>query len=146
MGVEKVNRPLLGASGFLIPVETVTLSSALQTLAGEGVSLVTYGTSGVANDAQIPSPHYAGQQMTVVLDNNTTSLEASFYTHSTGQTFWGTTFNTITINSTANETSAFSLIAATTARWAVVSLTANLSTAAASVDWALSASTGSTGQ
>ena len=141
MGVEKEYRPVLGSEGFLVPTETVALSTAVQTLAGEGVSFVTYGTSGDPNDAIIPAPFYAGQQMTVVLDNQTTSLEANFNTATTaaGEDFFGSTFNTITVTSTINSNIFFSLTAASTAQWALTNLSST-------VDFSLTATTGSTGQ
>lgn len=146
MGREYSKRAPFSPKNLAVATSTVTLSSAMQTLASEGVAFVTYGTSGKPSDAVIPNPDYKGAQLTVVLDNNTTSLEANFNTASTANTFWGTTFNTITINSTANETSAFQLVAVSTSQWAITALSPNLSTGAASVDWALSATTGSTGQ
>ena len=139
MGVEKFKRPVLGETGFSLPVETQTLSTALTTLTNEGVSLVTCDSSGQANDAKIPNPSRAGIRKIVVLDNQTTSLEANFNTASTGSLLWGTTFNTITAASTVNDTISFELIGASTSRWALVNLSST-------VDWTLSASTGSTGQ
>lgn len=146
MGVVKFNRPIHAQGGYVDKVESVTLSTAMQTLANEGVSFVTYGTSGKPSDAVIPDPSFKGARKTVILDNQTTSLEANFNLASTGKTFWGTTFNTLTIGSTANDAPAFELVAQAATRWAIVNRTANLSTAAAGVDWVLSATTGSTGQ
>ena len=139
MGVEKFKRPVLGTQGFAEAVESVTLSTAMKTLAGEGVSYVTYSSSGAASDAVIPNPNRAGVRKIVVLDNQTSSLEANFNTASTGNVFWGTTANTITAASTANNPISFELIGKTTSQWALVTLSST-------VDWTLSASTGSTGQ
>lgn len=147
MGVNKADgRPLLGVGGFAEKVESVTLSTAMKTLTNEGVSFVTYATSGKASDAVIPNPSYPGVRKTVILDNQTTSLEANFNLATTASVIWGTTFNTITVASTANDSPAFTLIARTTGSWALESWTANASTGATSVDWSLSATTGSTGQ
>lgn len=139
MGVEKFKRPILGTQGFAEVTETATLSTAVQTLASEGISFVTYASSGKASDAIISAPNRAGVRKTVVLDNQTTSLEANFNTASTGSVFWGTTNNTITAASTVNDPTFFELVAVSTSQWALVNLSST-------VDWTLSATTGSTGQ
>jgi hypothetical protein len=139
MGVEKFKRPVLGTQGFAEVTEAVTLSTAVQTLANEGISFVTYASSGKASDALIPGPNRVGVRKIVVLDNQTTSLEANFNTASTGTVFWGTTANTITAASTVNNPISFELIGKSTSQWALVTLSST-------VDWTLSASTGSTGQ
>ena len=115
------------------------MSTALSTLTNEGVSFVTYDTSGQSNDAEIPDPSYAGVRKVVILDNQTTSLEANFNTDSTGSVLFGSTFNTITAASTANNPISFGLIAVSTDQWAVEFLSST-------GDWTLAASTGSTGQ
>lgn len=144
MGREYNKRAVGTAGGLAVPVNTVTLSTALQTLAVGGVNAVTYDTSGNPSDAVFPPP-ITGDVVRVIMNNATTSLEANFNTDSTGSVFFGTTFNTITANSTANDSSAFELIAVSTSQWGVVSLSVNGTTAATHMDWALSATTGSTG-
>ena len=146
MARQKEFRPLFGSEGFVEITETITLGTAMQTLSNRGVSFVVYDTSAQPNDAVIPDPDFIGQTKYVLLDNQTTSLEANFNLGSTARVLWGTTFNTLTVNSTANDAPAFQLIAVSTSQWALLNRTANLSTAALSVDWALSATTGSTGQ
>ncbi len=148
MGKETFARPVFSPKNLAVVTSTATLTDAVITLPSEGVAFITYGTSGNSNDAIIPTPDFKGAQLQVVLDNNTTSLEANFNTATTatGNDFFGSTFNTITANSTDNETSTFSLVAVSTARWAITSLSVNATTAATHMDWTLSATTGSTGQ
>ncbi len=148
MGQEYSRRAPSSPKNLVLVTSTATLTDAVVTLPSEGIAFVTYGTSGNSNDAIIPTPDYKGAQLQVVLDNNTTSLEANFNTATTatGNDFFGSTFNTITANSTANETSSFSLVAVSTARWAITSLSVNATTAATHMDWVLAATTGSTGQ
>ncbi len=146
MGREYSRRAPFSPKNLALVGSTMTLTDIAQTLPSEGVVFVTYGTSGQSNDGLIPVPDYQGAQLTVVLDNNTTSLEANFNLASTGSVLWGSTFNTITAASTANETSSFSLVGVSTAQWAVTSLSANASTAATSLDWTVAATSGSTSQ
>ncbi len=148
MGKETFARPVFSPKNLAVVTSTVTLTDVAATIASEGVVFVTYGTSGISNDVIIPTPDFQGAQLQVVLDNNTTSLEANFNTATTGAAndFFGSSFNTITANSTDNETSSFSLVAVSTAKWAITSLSVNATTAATHMDWTLSATTGSTGQ
>ena len=139
MGVEFSRRAPFSPKNLAVVTSTVTLSTAVQTLASEGVAFVTYGTSGNPSDAIIPDPDYAGAQLTVVLDNNTTSVEANFNTASTGNVFFGSTLNTITVDSTLNDTLSFQLTGFSTSQWAITAISST-------IDWVLSASTGSTGQ
>ena len=50
-------------------VTVATLSSAVTNLAN-GVNALTYGTSGIANDAILPNIAFVGQRVSVLLDNN----------------------------------------------------------------------------
>lgn len=145
MGREYNKRAVGTAGGIAVPVNSVTLSDTAVTLAVGGVNAVTYGTSGNSNDALLPAPN-VGDVVRVIMNNATTSLEANFNTDSTGSVFFGTTANTITANSTANDSSAFELIAVSTSQWGIVSLSVNGTTGATHMDWVLSATTGSTGQ
>ena len=137
MGREYNKRAVGTAGGLAVPVTTVTLSTALQTLA-VGVNAVTYDTSGNASDAQFPAP-VSGEILSVALNNGTTSLEANFNTDSTGVTFFGSTLNTITADSTANANTSFELTAVSTSQWAVTAISST-------IDWVFAATTGSTGQ
>ena len=139
MGREYSKRAVGFSGGLAVPTNAVTLSTALQTLKNEGINFVTYGTSGTPSDAQIPGAPYAGAMLTVVLDNNTTSIEENFNLASTGDLFWGSTFNTIAVASTVNDTMSFQLTAQSTSQWAVTAISST-------IDWTLSATTGSTGQ
>lgn len=139
MGVEQFRRPVKAVGGFSEPTETITLSTAAQTLSNEGISFVTYSSSGVASDMLLPTPALAGIHKYIVVDNQTTSLEANINLASTGSVFYGTTFNTATIATTAVDAPTLHLISVSTSQWAVMGLT----TAAI---WTLAASTGSTGQ
>ena len=138
MGREYSKRAVGTAGGLAVPVNTVTLSTALQTLAVGGVNAVTYDTSGNPSDAIFPAPA-PGDVVRVTLNNGTTSLEANFNTDSTGSDFFGTAFNTITIASTAGTlVPSFELTGVSTSQWAITAISS-------SVDWTLAASTGSTG-
>ena len=133
------------AGGLKLPVETITLAAADQTISRNGVSFVTYGTSGLANDAILQAPDESGQVKFIFLVNNTTSVEAAIHTNATANTFWGTTYNTATISAastgspggTPGGTPALALVAASTTQWALFPGT--------TFNWDLSASTGSTG-
>lgn len=144
MGIEYSKRAVGQAGGVVLPVNTASLSSAAVTLA-VGVNVITYDSSGAASDMILPSPQ-AGSVLKVVMNNGTTSLEANVNTDATGNTFFGSTFNTITANSTANDSSAFELVGVSTSQWGIVSLSVNGTTGATHMDWALSGTTGSTGQ
>lgn len=141
MGREYSKRPVGFAGGINIPINSVTLSDAVQTLADEGINLVTYGTSGNSNDMILPKPSLVGQVVKVVVDNQTTSLEANLNTDSTGNLFWGSTNNTITIaaDEAVTDVPFLEFTAATTSQWAVTAMSST-------GHWAFSLSTGSTGQ
>lgn len=123
-----------------VNVATATLGSSAVSLKADYYNFVTYGTSGVANDMLLPNISYKGQQVVVVVDNNTTSIEANINTGATGDVFWGTTFNTATIGTTGEDGGvSIELTAVTTAAWAVSGMSST-------GHWTLSATTGSTGQ
>lgn len=146
MGKEYSKRPTFSPESRAYPVNTATLSSAAVTLK-RGLNLITYSSSGKASDMLLPDPGFIGEEIIVLVDNQTTSLEANINTGATGQLFYGTTFNTATVATTAIDAIPIQLVAATTAQWAVLSYPAlPASTAAYGVGWSLSASTGSTGQ
>ena len=132
-------------SGFIsLPTEAVTLAAGDQTISRNGVSLVTYGSSGAANDAVLQAPSHAGQMKSIFVINNTTSVEAAIHTNATANTFWGTTYNTATLaaastgspGGTPGGTAGLILFAASTTQWALIPGT--------TFSWDLSASTGST--
>lgn len=146
MGFQKKFRSELFGDerGLIVDTESVTGSSAAQTLSAYGASFITYGTSGVPNDIILPAPPRAGVVKDVFVINNTTSVELNINTNATANTFWGTTFNTATLSAastgspggTPGGTVALRLIAASTSQWALV--------AGTTFNWDLSASTGST--
>lgn len=141
--VRAVSQTLTGA--LAVPTETITLSSANQTISRNGVSFITLGTSGVSNDAVLQAPSAAGQIKQVFVINNTTSVELAIHTNATANTFWGTTYNTATISGastgspggTPAGTVMLGLTAASTSQWALFP--------GSTFNWDLSASTGSTG-
>lgn len=144
-GVGALAAASLASSGaFKLPVEAITLSSAAQSISRNGVSFVTYGTSGKPSDAILQAPSAAGQVKFIFLTNNTTSIEANINTNATANTFWGTTFNTAILaaastgspGGTPAGTVALTLVAQSTTRWAIFP--------GSTVDWDFSASTGST--
>lgn len=124
-------------AGPISYVETVTLSTVAQTLSDQGVSFITYGTSGKASDAILPDPPAAGASKVIAILNGTTSLEANVNLATTARVFWGTTFNTVTVAST-DPNNALELVAVSTTQWAVKALSSTS-------HWTFSASTGSTG-
>lgn len=135
----------IGLEGPLrIKVESVTLSTAAQTLSAHGVSFVTYGSSGKPSDVILPTPPFSGAVKEIFVVNNTTSVEANINTNATANTFWGTTFNTIAISAASTGSPGgtpagapyLRLIGASTTQWAV--------TVGSTFNWDFSASTGST--
>ena len=123
-----------------VNVATATLSSAVTSLVADTHNFVTYGTSGVANDMLLPNISYKGQQVVVVVDNNTTSIEANINTAATGDVFWGTTLNTATIATTGEDGGiSIAFTAVTTSQWGVSAMSST-------GHWTFSATTGSTGQ
>ncbi len=141
MGVEYIKRSVGQTGGLAVPVNSVTLSDSVVTLVSGGVNAVTYGTSGISNDAIIPAPNIAGEVLRIALDNATTSIEANFNTDTTGNNFFGTTgSNTISIGTTAGTLAySFELTSVSTSQWAITAISS-------SVDWTISSTTGSTGQ
>ncbi len=150
MGNEYNKRAVGQAGGLVEPVETVTLGSTSITVNNNGVTFATYGSSGVAADMILPDPTSAGVYKSIFVDNQTTSLEANINTSSTAivNVFFGSTFNTATLNSTAIDAPVLNLVGVSTSQWAIVSLGAFNTTGAgdAATVWSLSATTGSTGQ
>lgn len=122
-----------------VPVNTASLSSAAVTPA-VGHTFVTVATSGKSNDVILPITPFKGAQITLVVDNQTTSAEANINTPSTGNLFWGTTNNTATIVVTSTNTdNAFIEFSAASSQWAVTDMSST-------GHWAFSLTTGSTGQ
>ena len=127
-----------------LSTEAVSASTAAKTLSDDGVSFVTVASSGKANDIILPNPLYPGQVKHVFFDNQTTSVELNVNTVATANTFWGTTFNTVTCSAastgspggTPGGSMSLTLVAASTTRWALI--------AGTTFNWDLSASTGST--
>ena len=154
MGQEYFKRGLLSQSStsrfagnleldadLVLPTSASTATAAAITLSDHGVSFITEGTSGAAKDYILPKPPAAGAVKYVFISRNTSSNELQIHTNSTAdaQNFFGTTFNTITIDdSTVNPagTPFLMFVGASTNRWAV--------TCGSTANFAFSASTGST--
>lgn len=167
MGFEKFKRPILTrgieatsqstltgsvtlsgnvtlSADLTIPTESLTGSTAAQTIADHGVSFITYGTSGKPNDFIIPVPPRAGAVKEIYAVNNTTSVELNLNTNATANTFWGTTYNTIAISGASTGSPGgtpagapyLRLVGHSTTQWAV--------TVGSTFNWDFSASTGST--
>lgn len=137
------------AGGTLdLPVESLTGTDAAQTVSADGVSFITYGTSGISNDFLLPAPPVAGALKFIHVINNTTSVELNFNTGTTAaaNNIFGTTFNTITISAastgspggTPAGTATLVLVGASTAQWAVFP--------GSTFNWDFAGSTGSTSQ
>ncbi len=163
MGYEKSKRPVIAPSftastqlasniwgnilltgDLTLPTEAKTLSTAAQTLSDDGVSFVTYGTSGKPSDAILPDPPHAGAVKFIFLVNNTTSIEANINPAATANTFWGTTFNTATVaaastgspGGTPAASASLVLVGQSTDQWAVLP--------GSTFNWDFTATTGST--
>ena len=137
-----VSQTLTGA--LAVPVESLTLTAADKTISRNGVTFLTLGTSGIANDAVLEAPSAAGQIKQVFLINNTTSDECRIHTNATANTFWGTTYNTATLSAastgspggTPAGTVMLGLTAHSTTQWALFP--------GSTFNWDLVGSTGST--
>lgn len=117
MGFDKNKRPFHSPEN----ISTATLSTAAATLVEESLNLITVDSSGQPNDAIIPDPTKRGLKLAVAVDNQTTSEEANFTLASTGNTLFGTTFNTINLDTTVGN-NFFDLTAASTSQWVVTNL------------------------
>lgn len=132
------------SAGIALDTETITTSTAAQTLNAYAVSFITYGTSGKPSDIILPAPPRAGIVKHIFAVNNTTSVELNINTNATANTFWGTTFNTVSISAastgspggTPAGTAYLGLIAASTTQWAIFP--------GSTFNWDFAASTGST--
>lgn len=164
MGQEYFRRPLLSAGGqsqvddmrvaddltlagsLIVPVENLSVSTALQAISETGVTFITVGSSGAGRDFRLPSPSAAGIVKQIFVSNDSTSIDTIIFSNGTANTFWGTTWNQAALaamstgspGGTPDGTVGLSLVSASTSRWAV--------TAFGSTNWSFSASTGSTGQ
>ena len=149
MGYNKSKRPILapkgvklaGSAGRLtVPTEALTGTTVAQTVAPNGVSFLTYGTSGKTNDFLLPTPVAAGVIKEIFVLKATSSEELNINAvASTANVIWGTTHNTITIAATTVSPAGSAylrLVSVSTAQWAI--------TVGSTIDWDFSASTGST--
>jgi hypothetical protein len=149
MGFEKFKRPVLASRGVQIsstgrgvtlPFESLTASDVAQTVKVNGVTQITYNTSGVKAEFLLPNPPRAGIMKKILVIKGTSSEELRIHTLSTAQVFAGTTFNTVTIApTTVNPAGSFGLdlTSVSTSAWAVMAI-------GSTVHWDFSASTGST--
>ena len=148
MGYQKSKRPILAPKGvklagsggrLTVPTESLTGTTVAQTVAANGVSFLTYGTSGKTNDFLLPAPPAAGVIKEIFVLKGTSSEELNINAATTANVVWGTTYNTITIAATTVApagTAYLRLVGVSTAQWAV--------TVGSTIDWDFSASTGST--
>lgn len=147
MGFDKNKRP----AHQPFEATTFTFGSTASTMAEEAVNFVTVDSSGVANDGIIPDPTFKGASLEVLLDNQTTSEEASFHISSTGNSFFGLSGNTISIDTTVGP-NYFELKALSTSEWGIVNLSGPepaTSTAPSDIGqkhWSVTQTTGSTAQ
>ena len=127
-----------------LSTQALTGTDAAQTLSADGVSFLTYGTSGISNDFILPTPVFPGQVKFIFAINNTTSVELNINTNATANTFWGTTFNTATLaaastgspGGTPAGTAMLGLVAHSTTQWAIFP--------GSTFNWDITGSTGST--
>ncbi len=147
-GDVNISDDLTVLGSLAMKTEAITTTNTPQTLSADGISFVTYGTSGITNDLILPAPPKAGAIKHILVINNTTSVELNINTATTdaGDVFWGTTWNTATISAastgspggTPAGTVALMLIAHSTSQWAIVP--------GSSFNWDFTATTGSSGQ
>ena len=149
MGYETIKRPIAAQKGIEIstvldlPIESLTSSTALQTLSAHGVSFLTASTGGGGRDFKLPAPPQAGAVKLIYVDQSgsTAPEVVRIVTATTAAVFWASTFNEVACaGSTANPAGSpmLVLVAKNTTTWAVgVGSTSS---------WDFSASTGSTGQ
>ena len=131
------------AGDLILPAENVTTTGAADTLTNHGVSFITYGSSGVAGDIILPAP-IRGAVKEIYVNNATTSVELNINTNHEDNTFWGTTYNTVTISAastgspggTPAGTAYLRLVGHSTTQWAI--------TVGSTFNWDFSGSTGST--
>jgi len=131
-------------SHIKLSTQALTGTDAAQTLSADGVSFLTYGTSGISNDFILPTPKYPGQVKEIFVTNNTTSVELNINTNATANTFWGTTFNTAKLSTastgspggTPAGTVHLHLVAHSTTQWALAP--------GSTFNWDITGSTGST--
>lgn len=165
MGFQKIKRPVfvpgLQASSGLstspgsvdgdvriggslkVQVESVTSSTALQTLSANGVSFITASTGGGGRDFKLPAPPLAGAVKLIYVDQSgsTAPEVVRIVANTTAAVFFGTTFNEVACSgSTVNPSGSPMLLLTgqSTTTWAI-------GVGSTSV-WDFAASTGSTGQ
>lgn len=126
-----------------VPTQSLTASTALQTLSTEGASFLTLDSSGAGRDFRLPAP-VAGLVKLIAVNRATTSPpDLRIVTNTTAQTFFGTTFNqALLADSTAAgaRVRALLLVGVSTSQWAV------LPNGTTATGWVFSGTTGSTGQ
>lgn len=166
MGIEKIKRPIVtygvnaaattsadspssllndivASGGLKLPSESVTSSTALQTLSADGVSFITASTGAGGRDFRLPAPPRAGAVKFIYVDQSgsTAPEVCRIVANSTAAVFFGTTFNEVACQgTTANPAGSpmLMLVGKSTTTWAVgVGSTST---------WDFAASTGSTGQ
>lgn len=133
------------SGGLNLAVESLGVSTALQTLSANGVSVLTLASSGAGRDFRLPAPT-PGAFKLILVSNNTTSVDTIIFSNGTANTFFGTTYNQAALaaastgspGGTPAGTVSLLAVGVTTAQWALWP--------GSTFNWDLSASTGSTGQ
>lgn len=164
MGYEYIKRPVrsvFGESTFndltvaddlrvkgsmRLPVESLTVSTALQNISEAGVTFITVASSGAGRDFRLPQPSAAGLLKFIFVVNDSTSVDTRILTNTTANTFWGTTYNEAALaaastgspGGTPAGTVMLGLVSASTTQWAVFP--------GSTFNWDFAGSTGSTGQ
>lgn len=139
-----VEETLTLQTDLVLPTQSLTASAALQNLASTAVvHILTQGTSGAGRDFRLPAPTLGTFKIIAVNANTTSPDDLRIVCNTTAQTFFGSTFNQIGVaNSTAAATKGrhvLMLVGVSTSQWAVLPGHSTL-------NWVLSATTGSTGQ
>lgn len=141
-GAQTVSGALTVDTSLTLPVQTLTASTALQNLASTAVVHVLTETSGAGRDFRLPAPT-AGAVHVISVSPSTSPGNTIIFTNTTAQTFFGSTFNQIALAAGATAAGArgahtLLLVGVSTSQWALLRGT--------TASFALSASTGSTGQ
>jgi hypothetical protein len=126
MGFEYKRRAIGSVGGLQVPVQSV--SSTATVVNGVGASLITVSTDD--RTYLLGRPARAGVVKYVVLDTPAASTDnAVLRLESTADTFWGTTFQTLTVSTASdgpNVLASVTLVGASTTQWALVAKSTGL--------------------
>lgn len=128
------------SGAVVMPTESLTGSTALQSLSTKFASFITQGTSGSGRGFRLPAPRAGLMKFIAVSANTTSPPDVDIQCNTTAQTFFGSTFNTAAPGNSTVRSKYFSLLlcGVSTSQWAVLS--------GSTTFWTFTASTGSTGQ